>query len=45
MKKTHPIVGLGPDLGEHTNQVLKDLLGLSDEEIKKLEQDGITKPK
>ncbi|KAI7894908.1 CAIB/BAIF family protein [Mucor mucedo] len=35
----------GPDLGEHTNQVLKDLLGLSDSEIKKLEQDGITKPK
>ncbi|KAG2213180.1 hypothetical protein INT47_011329, partial [Mucor saturninus] len=35
----------GPDLGEHTNQVLKDLLGLSDSEIEKLEQDGITKPK
>lgn len=36
---------LGPDLGAHTNQVLKDLLGLTESDIVKLEQDGIIKPK
>ena len=30
----------GPELGEHTEEVLKDLCGLSDEEIAKLEEEG-----
>lgn len=30
----------GPELGEHTEEVLKDLCGLTDEDIAKLEEDG-----
>lgn len=30
----------GPELGEHTEEVLKDLCGLSDDDIAKLEEDG-----
>ncbi|KAJ2956643.1 hypothetical protein NQZ79_g7542 [Umbelopsis isabellina] len=35
----------GPDLGQHTKQVLTEMLGLSDEEIKNLESEGITASK
>ncbi|CAO3610548.1 unnamed protein product [Mucor hiemalis] len=35
----------GPDLGAHTNEVLKEVLEMSDADIKQLENDGITKPK
>ncbi len=33
--------GASPRLGEHTNAVLKDLLGLNDEEIDALRRDGV----
>lgn len=33
---------LGPDLGAHTNEVLKDILGLSNQEIANLNENGIT---
>ncbi|KAL9545225.1 hypothetical protein MBANPS3_007253 [Mucor bainieri] len=33
----------GPDLGAHTNKVLKDILGLSNQEIDELNENGITK--
>ncbi len=32
----------GPCLGEHTHQVLSELLGLDDDEIEQLAKDGIT---
>jgi crotonobetainyl-CoA:carnitine CoA-transferase CaiB-like acyl-CoA transferase len=32
----------GPDLGQHTNQILSEVLGLSPDEIQQLEQEGIT---
>ncbi|KAH8552706.1 putative formyl-coenzyme A transferase [Umbelopsis sp. PMI_123] len=32
----------GPDLGEHTDQILSELLGLSPDEIQQLENEGIT---
>ncbi len=32
----------GPCLGEHTHQVLSELLGLDDAEIEQLAKDGIT---
>jgi crotonobetainyl-CoA:carnitine CoA-transferase CaiB-like acyl-CoA transferase len=32
----------GPCLGEHTHQVLADVLGLDDAEIEQLAKDGIT---
>lgn len=35
---------IGPDLGAHTNEVLEDILGLSKQDIEKLDEDGITKP-
>ena len=35
------VKGPAPDKGEHTEEVLKDLLGLSDEEIDALESDGV----
>ncbi|KAM3580585.1 hypothetical protein VKS41_007246 [Umbelopsis sp. WA50703] len=35
----------GPDLGQHTHQVLSEMLGLSDEQIKNLESEGITASK
>lgn len=35
----------GPDLGQHTKQVLTEMLGLSEEEIKDLESEGITASK
>ncbi|CAO3618542.1 unnamed protein product [Mucor fragilis] len=33
----------GPDLGAHTTEVLKDILGLSSKEIEELKENGITK--
>jgi benzylsuccinate CoA-transferase BbsF subunit len=36
------IAGGGPCLGEHTHQVLSELLGLDDAEIEQLAQDGVT---
>jgi len=36
-------MSLGPDLGAHTNEVLKDILGLSNQEIEELNDNGITK--
>ena len=30
-----------PLLGEHTSHVLKDLIGLTEEEYKSLEEDGV----
>jgi crotonobetainyl-CoA:carnitine CoA-transferase CaiB-like acyl-CoA transferase len=30
-----------PDLGEHTDQVLKDMLGLGEKEIAALREDGV----
>ncbi|CAO3665176.1 unnamed protein product [Umbelopsis vinacea] len=35
----------GPDLGQHTEQVLSEMLGLSPDEIQKLEGEGITSSK
>jgi crotonobetainyl-CoA:carnitine CoA-transferase CaiB-like acyl-CoA transferase len=35
----------GPDLGQHTEQVLSEMLGLSANEIKELESKGITASK
>ena len=35
------VKGPAPDKGEHTEEVLRDLLGLSDEEIDALESDGV----
>jgi crotonobetainyl-CoA:carnitine CoA-transferase CaiB-like acyl-CoA transferase len=32
----------GPCLGEHTQQVLADVLGLDDAEIEQLAKDGVT---
>ena len=32
----------GPCLGEHTHQVLSEILGLDDEEIEQLAKDGVT---
>ncbi|MQY19957.1 CaiB/BaiF CoA transferase family protein [Nocardia macrotermitis] len=34
-----PIRNVGPDLGEHTHEVLSDLLGMSDEQIRTLTTD------
>lgn len=39
------LICIGPDLGAHTNEVLKDVLGLSEDQIVKLGEDGITKSK
>lgn len=36
-------MSIGPDLGAHTNEVLKDILGLSNQEIEELNDNGITK--
>lgn len=35
------IRNIGPDVGENNEEILKDLVGLSDEEIEKLEKDNI----
>ena len=35
------VKGPAPEKGEHTNQVLSELLNLSEEEIKALESDGV----
>jgi formyl-CoA transferase len=35
--KSLPIRNIGPDLGEHTHEVLSELLGMSDEQIRALE--------
>ncbi|KAI8990197.1 CAIB/BAIF family [Pilobolus umbonatus] len=35
----------GPDLGEHTNEVLEDILGMSSVQLKELEDQGIIKSK
>lgn len=35
------IRNIGPDLGEHTEEILKNLVGLSDEEIKELKEKRI----
>jgi crotonobetainyl-CoA:carnitine CoA-transferase CaiB-like acyl-CoA transferase len=32
----------GPTLGEHTDEVLRDLLGLDDDELAELREDGVT---
>ena len=31
----------GPDLGAHTRAVLQDMLGMSDDAVARLEQDGV----
>ena len=33
--------GLAPLMGEHTHEIARNLLGLSDEEIKKLEEEKV----
>ena len=35
------VVNPAPLLGQHTHEVIKELLGYSDEEIKLLEEEGI----
>jgi crotonobetainyl-CoA:carnitine CoA-transferase CaiB-like acyl-CoA transferase len=30
-----------PDLGEHTDQVLRDMLGLGEQEIRELKEEGV----
>ena len=35
------VKGPAPEKGEHTGEVLKDLLGLSDQQITELESDGV----
>ena len=37
----YPIKRLAPTLGQHKEEVLRDLLHLSDREIAKLRQDGV----
>ena len=32
---------LGPELGEHTNEVLTDLLGMSEDEVSGLRERGV----
>ena len=32
--------GLAPLMGEHTHEIARNLLGLSDDEIKKLDEEG-----
>lgn len=34
-------LGIAPKLGEHTHEILSQLLGLSEEELKKLEEEGV----
>ena len=36
-----PIIRPAPQLGEHTREVCRDLLGLGDEEIERLIADGV----
>lgn len=40
MSKTPPVLGPGPMLGEHNNYVLKEIVGLSDDEIAGLLAEG-----
>ena len=40
-KLPYPIERLAPTLGEHNEEVLRELLGLSDQEIAKLRDDDI----
>jgi crotonobetainyl-CoA:carnitine CoA-transferase CaiB-like acyl-CoA transferase len=48
--RPYPITRLAPTLGQHNDEVLRDVLGLGDDEIAALERDGIigteaTRPK
>ncbi len=46
LSRTPPVVDKpGPAAGEHTRQVLRDVAGLSSEEIQRLEQAGVIKSK
>ena len=46
LSRTPPVVDKpGPGVGEHTRQVLRDVLGLSAQEVERLEQQGVVKSK